>query len=307
MAYAGTPAFAVPALEQLINGPHEVVAVYTQPDRPAGRGRQLRASAVKACALHYALPIEQPASLSDASAQATLAGYAPDVLIVAAYGLILPAAILAIPNHGCLNIHASLLPRWRGAAPIHRAIEAGDEQTGVCLMEMAPGLDTGPVVVAKTTPIGVADTAGSVHERLASMGAQLIEQTLADWAAGDIKAKPQSERGVTYANKITTAEATLDWQQPALTLARKVRAFNPWPVARTQRQGQALRIWNAQAMEMAAGAESGTVIAVDPAGIDVATAAGVLRLTEVQAAGGKPQSADEFLRGHDINVGEQLN
>ena len=309
IAYAGTPAFAVPALEALIASPHPIVAVYTQPDRPAGRGRQLRPSAVKACAVEHDLPVEQPERLSSAQAQATLQAYAPDVLVVAAYGLILPAAVLAIPRLGALNIHASLLPRWRGAAPIHRAIEAGDATTGVCLMEMAPGLDTGPVVAVRSTPIQPDDTAGSVHDRLAQIGAQLLSASLDDWAAGRLPATPQAQDGVRYATKLSTQEAQLNWAQPAEVLARQVRAFNPWPVARCQRQGQALRIWQAEPVALPQGqmAKPGEIVAVSDAGIDVQTQDQGLRLKTVQIPGGKPQAVDQFLRGHAVYVGETLD
>ncbi len=304
VVYAGTPAFAVPALQALIDGPFDVVAVYTQPDRPAGRGRKLRASPVKELALSHNLPVEQPTTLREDSAQQQLAAYAPDIMVVAAYGLILPQSVLDTPRHGCLNIHASLLPRWRGAAPIQRAIEAGDTETGVCLMEMAAGLDTGAVIACRRTAITDSDTAASVHDRLAVLGAELTVECLADWAAGALPSMPQSAQGVTYAEKITADEAWIDWQAGARDLARRVRAFNPWPVARCRMAGEPLRVWMASALpDDGQGAVPGTVVAVAPGGIDVQTGDGLLRLLEVQAPGRRAQPVDEFLRGHPITAG----
>ncbi len=307
MVYAGTPAFAVPALEALIDAGYRVAAVYTQPDRPAGRGRRLRASPVKTLALEHGLVVEQPESLRDPAAQARLAGHAPDAMVVAAYGLILPPAVLAIPTQGCLNIHASLLPRWRGAAPIQRAIEAGDEESGVCLMEMAAGLDTGPVVACRSTSIGTEETASTLHDRLADMGAELLASTLDDWLTGRIGASDQPEEGVTYADKITTEEARVDWHMDADSLARRVRAFNPWPVMRCHRDHSPLKIWAARAMPgPATTAAPGEVLAVSEEGIDVQTGDGVLRLLQVQASGGRAQAVADFLRGHTVHVGETL-
>ncbi len=227
VVYAGTPEFAVPALQALIDGPFDVVAVYTQPDRPAGRGRQLRASAVKQLAQQYQLPLEQPASLRTAEAQAQLGAYAPDVMVVAAYGLILPQAVLDTPRYGCVNIHASLLPRWRGAAPIQRAIEAGDTKTGVCLMEMAAGLDTGPVIACRETPIDDQDTAATVHDRLAVLGAQVMQESLIQWTEGALVATPQPAQGVVYADKISADEAQIDWQASALALGAPGTCIQP--------------------------------------------------------------------------------
>ncbi len=303
VVYAGTPEFAVPALQALIDGPFEVVAVYTQPDRPAGRGRKLRASAVKQLAEQHRLPVEQPVSLGTPQAQQQLAGYAPDVMVVAAYGLILPQAVLDIPQHGCVNIHASLLPRWRGAAPIQRAIEAGDIHTGVCLMEMAAGLDTGAVITCRETIIGEQDTAASVHDRLAELGAELMRDALSEWATGALASTPQPEQGVTYAQKITAAEAQIDWQLSAQVLSCRVRAFNPWPVARAQYTGELLRIWMAEALPGDRNASPGTVTAVSAQGIDVQTGDGVLRVLEVQMPGRRAQPVADFLRGHRIEVG----
>jgi len=307
VVYAGTPAFAVPALEALIDAGYRVVAVYTQPDRPAGRGRRLRASPVKTLALEHGLVVEQPESLRDPAVQKRLAGHAPDVMVVAAYGLILPAAVLGMPVHGCLNIHASLLPRWRGAAPIQRAIEAGDEQSGVCLMEMAAGLDTGPVVACRSTPIGAEDTASTLHDRLADMGAELLADKLDDWLSGRIDARDQPEEGVTYADKITTGECRVDWDETADVITRRVRAFDPWPVMRCQRDHAPLRIWAARALPgPAATGVPGEILTVSDEGIDVQTGDGVLRLLRVQAPGGRAQAVADFLRGHTMHVGEIL-
>ena len=308
VVYAGTPAFAVPPLQALLDSPHEVIAVYTQPDRPAGRGRRRQPSAVKAAASAAGLPVRQPERLNDPDSQRQLAALAPDVLIVAAYGLILPQAVLDIPRLGALNIHASLLPRWRGAAPIQRAIEAGDAETGVCLMEMAAGLDTGPVVDCRAIPIAPAETAGALHERLALLGAELLAATLDDWAAGRRPAYPQPAEGVTYATKITPAEAWLDWTAPAEQLARRVRAFNPWPVARCRWAGEPLRIWEAVAVDDAVPTVApGTVTAITADGIEVMCGAGRLRLIRVQAPGGRAQPAADFVRGHAVDVGEILD
>lgn len=308
IVYAGTPAFAVPALQALIDSPHEVVAVYTQPDRPAGRGRRLTPSPVKQLALDAGLPLEQPARLSTPEAQQRLQALKPDVMVVAAYGLLLPSAILGIPAKGCVNLHASLLPRWRGAAPVQRAIEAGDTQTGVCLMEMTPGLDEGPVISRLTTPIAEQDTGGSVHDRLAVLAAELLQRDLPAWINGELVPQPQPMEGIVYASKLSTAEAWLDWSASAVTLARRIRAFNPWPVARCYRGESVLRIWNAVALEAkpSVPAAPGEVIAVSPAGLDVATGVGCLRLTELQLPGRRPQPVEQFLQGQRVSVGESL-
>jgi len=309
VAFAGTPDFAVPALQALLDGPHHVVAVYAQPDRPAGRGRRLRPSPVKAQALAHELSVEQPQSLRTDAAVERLRAYAPDVLIVAAYGLILPTTILEVPRLGALNVHASLLPRWRGAAPIQRAIEAGDTESGVCLMEMAPGLDTGPVVAHAATPLSDTETGGSLHDRLADLGGALLAAKLDDWAAGRLPAVPQPEAGVTYAAKLTSDEAWIDWRASAEQLARRIRAFNPWPIARCGWAGDALRIRFARpapAMTTAESVTPGTVVAAGDEGLDVMTGEGCLRLTEVQAPGGRAQPVADFLRGHAIHVGDTL-
>ncbi|WP_018233243.1 methionyl-tRNA formyltransferase [Thioalkalivibrio thiocyanodenitrificans] len=305
IVYAGTPEFAVPALQALIDSPHEVAAVYTQPDRPAGRGRRLMPGPVKRVALEHGIAVEQPERLKSADVQERLRGYAPDVMVVAAYGLILPKAVLDIPEHGCLNIHASLLPRWRGAAPIQRAILAGDTETGVTLMQMAPGLDTGDMLMKARTPIGPTDTAQDLHDRLAIQGAALLLTCLEALVKGRLEPEPQDDSLATYAGKLSKAEAQLDWFLAAATLDRQVRAFNPWPVAFTHLDDQPLRIWQARPVASPVTAPPGTVVAEGPVGIDVATGDGLLRLTRVQFPGGRPLDAHEVLNSRSL-LGERL-
>jgi len=295
IVFAGTPEFAVPALRALDSAGCRPVAAFTQPDRPAGRGRALRASAVKQAALALDIPVHQPARL-DADAQSLLAALDADLAVVIAYGLILPQAVLDLPRHGCWNIHASLLPRWRGAAPIQRAIEAGDAETGVCVMRMDAGLDTGPVMLRRTTPIGPRDTGGSLHDRLAGLGAEaLIESIQALRCGAALPAVPQAAQGVTYATKIDKAEARLDWGRAAVELERQVRAFDPWPVAWFEWQGRRLRVWRAEVKPRTGMAEPGTLVGMGPGGIDIATAADVLRLLEVQPEGGRRMPVADFL------------
>jgi methionyl-tRNA formyltransferase len=296
VVFAGTPDFAVPCLEACRAAGVEVVAVYTQPDRPAGRGRKLAASPVKAAALAAGIPVEQPESFKAGADRDRLTAYAPDLMVVVAYGLILPRKVLAIPRLGCWNVHASLLPRWRGAAPIQRAILAGDEASGVDLMQMEAGLDTGPVLVERRTAIATNETGGSLHDRLSSLGADALAEGLRRTMAGEtLTPRTQAETGVEYAHKLDKAEARLDFDLPAMALARKVRAFNPWPVAEAEIAGERLRIWSALAVERSHGAEPGQVIAATRDGIDIACAEGVLRLTSVQRPGGRPIGAADYL------------
>lgn len=302
IVFAGTPEFSVPCLDAAA-ARGEVVAVYTQPDRPAGRGRALAESPVKQRAKQLGIPVFQPATLRDAEAQAQLRALKPDLMVVVAYGLILPQAVLDIPLQGCWNVHASLLPRWRGAAPIQRAIEAGDAETGVDLMRMEKGLDTGPLLLRLTTPISDEDTGGTLHERLSRLGAEVLGDGLKLLRAGMVPvATAQPAEGATYAHKLDKAEAKLDWTQPAAVLARKVRAFHPWPVAECELAGERLRVHGALPIPAAAlhalGAGElppGTLIAGTREGLIVACGDGALRLTQVQREGGKPQSAGDFL------------
>lgn len=301
IVFAGTPDFAVPALEAIAGSRHRVLAVYTQPDRPAGRGLKLSASPVKRLAVQLGLPVLQPTTLRDPEAAGTLAALRPDVLVVVAYGLILPQAILDVPRLGCLNIHASLLPRWRGAAPIQRAILAGDAETGVTIMGMEAGLDTGPMLLREAEPIGPEESAGRLHDRLALQGARLIVAALDQLERGDARFTPQPVEGVTYAAKLDKSEAILDWALPAPDLARRVRAFDPWPVAETTLDGRQLRVWAARPLEAAAAdAPPGTVLRAGEAGIEVACGQGLLNLDRVQLAGGKPLPAGEFVRGRSL-------
>jgi methionyl-tRNA formyltransferase len=296
VVFAGTPEFAVPCLQACRASGADVVAVYTQPDRPAGRGRKLAASPVKEAALAAGIPVEQPESFKAEADRERLAAYAPDLMVVVAYGLILPRKILAIPRLGCWNVHASLLPRWRGAAPIQRAILAGDSESGVDLMQMEAGLDTGPVLVERRTPIGADDTGGSLHDRLSALGADALAEGLRRTLAGEtLTPRAQPEDGVMYAHKLDKAEARLDFSLPATELERKVRAFDPWPVAEADVAGERLRIWSARAIEGVPGVPAGEVIAASRAGIDVACAEGALRLTAVQRAGGRRIGAADYL------------
>ncbi|MDV3469866.1 methionyl-tRNA formyltransferase [Stenotrophomonas sp. C3(2023)] len=304
IVFAGTPEFAVSSLRAAARH-HEVVAVYTQPDRPAGRGRGLAASPVKLEAVARGISVYQPESLKDEAAQQQLRALQPDLMVVVAYGLILPKAVLAIPTHGCWNVHASLLPRWRGAAPIQRAIQAGDATSGVCLMQMEAGLDTGPVLLQQSLPIAGSDTGGQLHDKLAELGAQVLSDGLGLLRAG-LKpiAQPQPAEGVTYAHKLDKAEARLDWRGEAEVLARTVRAFNPWPVAEAQLGGERVRIHGAVALADNGGAAPGTVIAASRDGIDVACGQGALRLRVLQREGGKAITAADYLNARrDLQTG----
>jgi methionyl-tRNA formyltransferase len=301
LLFAGTPEFAAVALRALHAAGHEIALVLTQPDRRAGRGLKSAPSPVKQLALELGLTVQQPPTLKSADVLATLTAESPDVMVVAAYGLILPREVLAIPRLYCLNIHASLLPRWRGAAPIQRAILAGDSETGISVMQMDEGLDTGPVMLRSALPITPQDTAGTLHDRLAALGASLILEAL----ASPPPAQPQDAARATYAAKIDKREARIAWQESAAITARVVRAFNPAPGANTTLRGQPLKIWAATELE-GTGGEPGTVRAVDANGIVVACGAGALRLTELQRAGGKRVCAAAFLAGCPVESGERL-
>jgi methionyl-tRNA formyltransferase len=305
LVFAGTPRFAVPALEALAAAGHELVAVLTQPDRPAGRGLAAVAGPVKQAAQRRGVPVLQPPSLKDAAVQARLAELAPDALVVAAYGLILPQAMLDIPRLGALNVHASLLPRWRGAAPIERALLAGDPVTGVCIMQMDAGLDTGPVLLRDELPIAPEDTAGTLHDKLAALGARLVVAALDGLAAGTLRPTPQPAEGVTYAAKIARDETRLDWSRSANELARRVRAFDPAPGAGARVRGVELKIWRAAVV--AARGAPGAVVAAGAEGISVACGdGGALRLEELQRAGGRRLPAAAFLRGFPLAPGDRF-
>ncbi len=324
IAFAGTPDFAVPALEALLSSSHTVVGVLTQPDRPKGRGRQIAASPVKATALAHDIPISQPHTLKDEAGRAELGAWRPDALVVVAYGLILPAAALALPRLGCLNIHASLLPRWRGAAPIQRAILAGDSTTGVTIMLMDAGLDTGPMLLKKEVPIAPADTGASLHDRLAAVGASAVLEALDGYAQGTLRAVPQPAEGATYAAKIDKSEARIDWNQDARQIERQVRAFNPWPVAETRLDGEQLRVFEAlveggtdiqraaarsgpnRSDPNAPAAPPGTIIAVRDDALVVQCGHGSLALCELQKPGRRAVPAGDFARGGLPLVGRRL-
>lgn len=305
VGFAGTPAFAQEALQTILDAGFNVVVAFTQPDRPSGRGMQLTPSPVKQLAASHGIPVEQPLSLRDSAAQALLRDYNLDVLVVVAYGLILPQAVLDMPRYGCLNIHASLLPRWRGAAPIHRAIEAGDAETGVCIMQMDAGLDTGGVVDTARLAIQPTDTTALLHDRLAALGATRIVATLKKLAAGEaLVATSQPEAGVTYAHKLDKQESRLDLKASAVELDRKIRAYNPFPGAVLHSGKQPIKIWGAHIV--AATGQPGTVVSSGDAGVVVACGEGALCLEVLQAPGGKRLKAADFLRGHPLPVGTQL-
>ncbi len=315
--FAGTPDFAASSLQALLASEHEVLAVYTQPDRPAGRGRKLTASPVKTLALEHNLPVLQPVTLRDAAAQQTLADFQADVMVVVAYGLILPEPVLTIPRLGCINVHASLLPRWRGAAPIQRSILAGDAETGVTIMQMDVGLDTGDMLSKVACPIEDTDTAETLHNKLAALGAKALCEILNNLANGKVKSEKQNDADSNYAEKLQKAEAQIDWTQSAQTLSRSVRAFNSWPVAFTRFDDKNLRIWFAEALGETAATTTatitdttpdkmpGSVLAESAEGIDVATGDGVLRIKQLQLPGGKVLDAGQFLNAHSL-LGVQL-
>jgi methionyl-tRNA formyltransferase len=309
VAFAGTPEFARVALARIVAAGFDVPLVLTQPDRPAGRGMKVVASPVKTFALERGIAVAQPQGLrldgryvADARAgERSLAAAAPDVIVVAAYGLLLPPWLLALPRHGCVNIHASLLPRWRGAAPIQRAIEAGDRSTGVTIMQMDAGLDTGPMLLAEEVAIGAAESAGALQARLAVLGGELIVRVLADIADGRLDATPQAEDGVSYAAKIGKAEATIDWHAPAAAIERKLRAFDPAPGARSVLAGEAITCW--RGVVRAGSGTPGTIVAVERDSLVVACSEGLLSLTELQRAGGRRMPAAALLRGWTPPVG----
>jgi methionyl-tRNA formyltransferase len=302
LVFAGTPEFAAVSLAALLRARHDITLVLTRPDRPAGRGLKPQQSAVKRLALERGLELLQPASLKDPAAQATVAQARPEALTVVAYGLLLPSALLALPPRGCLNVHASLLPRWRGAAPIQRALLAGDAATGVTIMRMEETLDTGPVLLQRATPIAPADTAGSLHDRLAALGAELLVEALAE----NPPARPQDAAGATYAQRIAKGEAEIDWARPAQEIERQVRAFDPAPGAQTRHAGAALKIWGARLASGDHGAPPGTVLEAGVSGIRVACGEQALWVTELQRAGGKRLAARAFLAGHALAPGVLL-
>lgn len=296
--FAGTPDFALASLEALVAAGYEPCAVLTQPDRPAGRGKQLTASPVKQFAAARGIPVLQPVTLRDDEQVALLANLEPDIMIVAAYGLILPQAVLDVPRAGCLNVHASLLPRWRGAAPIQAAILAGDKQTGVCLMQMEAGLDTGPVYACEPVAIGDRESAGELHDRLAKAGGGLLAERLEDILAGRVAVEPQDDTRATYAPKIRPADAELDWQRDAVELERAVRAYNPVPGAWFLAGGERTKCWEARCV--AGDASPGTVLSASPEGIDIACGRGALRLLRLQRPGKRPVSAAEYAAQVDL-------
>ncbi|MEW7988408.1 MAG: methionyl-tRNA formyltransferase [Candidatus Thiodiazotropha sp.] len=301
IVFAGTPAFAATALEALLTTHHQVMTVYTQPDRPAGRGRKVQLSPVKEMALAKGIEVRQPQTLKDENAQHELAGLNADLMVVVAYGLLLPQAVLDIPRLGCINIHASLLPRWRGAAPIQRALLAGDKESGVTIMQMEAGLDTGPMLYVLKTPIHDDDTGGTLHDRLALLGARALVTCLPDLADGRLQAETQDERLANYAGKLEKQEGSIDWSRPAAEIDRKVRAFNPWPVAQCRYDDGVMRIWQAQPLSEGCAAKPGEVLRSGKPGIDVATGDGVLRITQLQMPGKRAMSAADFLNAHSMD------
>ena len=312
LGFAGTPHFALPALDALADSRHSIAAVFTQPDRPAGRGQTLHVSAVKQRAIELGIDVHQPVSFKSEDTLTLLSGLGLDALIVIAYGLILPAAALAVPRFGCINIHASLLPRWRGAAPIQRALLAGDAVTGVTIMRMEASLDTGPMLAIRKVPIADLDTAQTLQDRLARIGAELIVDVLEAFAGGRVRETPQPSTGISYAQKISKSEALIDWNDAAIGVLRRVRAFNPWPVAATLLNGVQLRVWEAAlaphepaVRQPVLGAPDitpapGSVIGVSNAGIDVACGRGALRIVRLQLAGRRPLAAGEFIKGLNL-------
>lgn len=293
--FAGTPDFAARHLQALLDSEHNVIAVYTQPDRPAGRGKKLTPSPVKVLAEQAGIPVHQPESLRNEQAQAELAALGADIMVVVAYGLILPQAVLDTPRLGCINVHGSLLPRWRGAAPIQRAIWAGDAETGVTIMQMDKGLDTGAMLHKASLAIAPDDTSASLYDKLAAIGPQALLHTLAQLAMGKAVAEPQDDAQANYADKLSKEEALIDWRQPAAHIERCVRAFNPWPVSYFMLAGHNIKVWQAQVLDDASGQPPGTLLRAGKAGIDVATGDGVLRLLSLQPPGKKAMSCQDLL------------
>ncbi len=299
--FAGTPDFSVPPLERLMASDHRVVAVYTQPDRPAGRGRKIAASPVKVLAEARDIPVFQPKNFKAEEALLELESHGADLMVVVAYGLILPRRVLDAPRLGCVNIHASLLPRWRGAAPIQRAILAGDSESGITIMQMEEGLDTGPMLLKKRCPISAQDTGGSLHDRLSQLGAEALMEALPGIAERSLTEEPQDDSLANYADKLQKSEAVIDWGRSAGELDRQVRAFNPWPVAQTGFAGGMLRIWEAEPLPGIGEGQPGSVAATSKAGIDVITGDGALRIHTLQAPGKRAMSAADFLNAHKLD------
>ncbi len=299
--FAGTPEFAAEALQALLQTEHQIVAVYTQPDRPAGRGRKLMASSVKQLALEHGIEVRQPKSLKGEIEQAELAALQADLMVVVAYGLLLPQAVLDAPRLGCINIHASLLPRWRGAAPIQRAILAGDSESGVTIMQMEAGLDTGPMLHIQRCPITEDDIGGTLHDRLAGLGAEALLAVLPGLADGSVAAEPQDDSQSNYAKKLDKQEARVDWTQSGKQIDRQVRAFNPWPVAQADFDGKVMRIWECEPLDGDTLAEPGTIVASGREGFDVATGKGLLRIKKLQMPGKRAMDAADFLNAHQVD------
>ncbi|XKM13362.1 methionyl-tRNA formyltransferase [Orbaceae bacterium ac157xtp] len=307
--FAGTPDFAAKHLQALLDSDHQVIAVFTQPDRPAGRGNKLSASPVKQLAIEHNLPVYQPEKLKTAEDQKLIADLKADIMIVVAYGLILPQAVLDIPKLGCLNVHGSLLPRWRGAAPIQRACWAGDTETGVTIMQMDAGLDTGDMLLKRSCPIEATDTSATLYDKLAKLGPSALIETLRLIQHNEIKPEPQDDALATYAKKLSKQEAKLDWNLPATQLERCVRAFNPWPISYFEIEGQSIKVWQAEAINTPSHQTPGTIIKADKTGIHIATVDGVLVITQLQPAGKKSMSAQDLLNSRKewFQIGTLIN
>lgn len=313
IVFAGTPDFAATHLKCLIDSEHDILAVYSQPDRPANRGKSLQASPVKQLAVEHNIPVYQPINFKQAEDRSALAALNADIMVVVAYGLLLPQSILDTPQYGCINVHASLLPRWRGAAPIQRAVEAGDNESGVCIMQMDAGLDTGPVLVSRRCALSAEETGGSLHDKLLDIGAPALLEALDQIASGTQQAQPQAEDGVTYAHKFSKADAAINWQQSARDAERRVRAYNPFPVAHCgfidKGKEQRLRIWQAKAGNINHGKAPGEIINIDNDGLSVACTNGELTITQIQLPGKKPMSIKDLLNGRSdlFTIGELLS